>query len=103
MNYLITQTGRKIDCRDGQQHETVCKTILRITLSEFLSRKHKGIRVKLYGEQGSVEGYDYPNAQQVGKIRSILRHYDVYQLVTSFRGNYNVQKSFSRPIRGIKI
>lgn len=100
-NYLITKQGRKIDCQYGQDHEITCYRYFKQSLTGFL-KELRGVRVKLHGIECSVECWSIPNTQQVGKINGILRKNEVYRLVTSFRGNYNIRSTFNRPIRKIK-
>lgn len=99
-NYLITQSGRKINC-NGVPHDVLCKRLFGFDLAAFLGREHQGVRVKIHGEHAAIEGYDVPNSQQQGKIRAILRQNDIFDLVTKFRGNYNHKSNFTKAIRSI--
>ena len=98
MNFLITKSGRKILC-NGVPHNVLCKRLFGFDLTAFLGREHQGIRIKVHGEKAAIEGYTKPNSQQRGKINGVLRNNDIFQLVTSFRGDYNVQTTFNKPIR----
>lgn len=100
MNYLITKSGRKIDC-NGVPHDILCKRLFGFDLTEFLGKVHCGIRVLINGEHAAIEGYVKPNDQQAGRIRAILRQNNIFDLVTEFRGRYNRKNSFTRPIRRI--
>lgn len=100
MNYLITQSGRRIDC-NGVPHDILCKRLFGFDLMAFLSREHQGIRVKVHGEHAAIEGYAEPNSQQAGKIRAILRQNNIFDLVTKFKGRYNHKSNFTKAIRNI--
>ncbi|HDY88537.1 hypothetical protein LCGC14_0360460 [marine sediment metagenome] len=97
---LITKTGKIIECKAGQTHNTVCWDVLNTLLSDFL--KSGGIRVKVYIDEAAIEGFDFPTPKQRYKINTILRINDIFKLITSFRGQWDVKTSFNRPIRRIK-
>ena len=98
-NFLITKTGRKVECNGGRNHDTICKDILHTTLDKFI--RSGGVRVKIHDEQAAIECYNIPNSQQTGKVNGILRRNQIHCLVTSFKGGYDIRDSFSRPIRKI--
>lgn len=99
-NYLITQSGRRIDC-NGVPHDILCKRLFGFDLAAFLGCEHQGIRIKIHNETAAIEGYAEPNSQQKGKINGVLRNNDIFQLVTSFKGDYNVRRTFNKPIRRV--
>lgn len=93
MNCLITQTGKRIDCDNGQTHEVVCKHKLGIPADRFLL-KQGGIRVKVCwpdSETIAIEYYHRLTEKQENAIKKILRENDYYaiilnmQVITKFR------------------
>lgn len=100
INCLITKTGKIVECVHGQTHEQVCKFTLKTTLKRFL---HSGVRVKMYRSEMIFESTGKPIKKQIAIMNGILRKNDVFELMTDFDNNYNIRKSFARPIRRIAI
>lgn len=102
-NYLITKSGKTIECTGGAEHAIICKRELDISLNDFLL-KHNGVRVMVgRNETLAIEYYKTPSIAQVRIIHKILRADDYYTVILQNSSlDFRLIKKF-RPIRSFQV
>jgi len=94
MNCFITKTGKRINC-NGEPHDHLCKRKFNMELYNYLSYS---CRIAIHQDMLAIEANHKLTNAEVKQINLILKHSDIYVIISGIKGRYKEISKF-RPIR----